>query len=99
MPASGRIELDTANVRNPDAHEGEFVRLRVRDTGAGMDEETLAHLFEPFFSTKGLETGSGLGLASVYGAVTRGGGFVSVSNEVGRGSVFELYFPRYVPQQ
>ncbi len=97
IPSSGKIVLDTANVRNPEAHEGEFVRLRVRDSGSGMDEETLAHLFEPFFTTKGLETGSGLGLASVYGAVTRGGGFVSVSSEVGRGSVFELYFPRYVP--
>ena len=72
------------------------VLLRVADNGVGMDEETRQRIFEPFFSTKG-ERGSGLGLAIVFGAVRHAGGSIDVESRVGRGTTFNLRFPRSVP--
>jgi CheY-like chemotaxis protein len=69
------------------------VRLAVRDTGCGMTDEVRAHLFEPFFSTKGPGEGLGLGLASVYGTVKHAGGCIDVHSAPGAGSVFEIYLP------
>ncbi len=73
---------------------GEYVRLRVADTGHGMDSATMQRIFEPFFTTKGPDRGTGLGLSTIHGIAMSYGGAVSVASEVGRGSTFEVYFPR-----
>jgi len=91
MPGGGVLTIETCNV-----HEGagDFLRLSVSDTGVGMDDRTRQHVFEPFFTTKRLSKGTGLGLSTVYGVVTQAGGHLAVSSEPGRGSVFNLCFPR-----
>jgi PAS domain S-box-containing protein len=94
----GTITLETANCvsgEDDDATPGEYVRLTVRDDGAGMSKEVLAHVFEPFFTTKGAGQGTGLGLATVYGVLEQNHGFVRVSSTPGRGTTFELHLPRY----
>jgi len=73
--------------------------LSVSDDGIGMDKDVLESLFEPFFTTKGVGQGTGLGLATVYGIVQQNKGFVDVKSRVGRGSTFEVYFPRCVPEK
>ena len=72
---------------------GKYVVLTVSDTGVGMDAKTQSHVFEPFFSTKELGKGTGLGLASVYGAVRQSGGWVSFRSQLGHGSSFSIYLP------
>ncbi len=72
---------------------GKYVCLTVEDTGSGMDNTILPHIFEPFFTTKDVSRGTGLGLASTYGIVKAHGGYINVTSEIGKGSVFYLYFP------
>jgi CheY-like chemotaxis protein len=99
MPAGGHLVLETAEVavddeccaRHVGTRPGPYVRLAVRDTGSGMDADTKAHLFEPFFTTK--PQGTGLGLATVYGAVSQNGGFIEVDSETGQGTVVRIYLP------
>jgi signal transduction histidine kinase len=79
MPDGGRITISIENValveeRRLEIPPGDYVRLRVSDTGHGMDANTMDHLFEPFFTTKGLANGTGLGLSIVYGIVKQWGG-------------------------
>lgn len=98
----GTIALETRNVTLslsacasiPEARTGDFVVIRVSDSGAGMTPEVLEHIFDPFFTTKAVGKGTGLGLAMVYGVVKQNGGFLSVTSAEGQGSCFELYFPR-----
>jgi PAS domain S-box-containing protein len=95
----GTIAITTANhvgAESPDAPPGEYVKVTVLDDGAGMSAEVLAQIFEPFFTTKPLGTGTGLGLATVHGAVKQNQGFLRVTSEVGRGTAFEIYLPRHV---
>jgi signal transduction histidine kinase len=102
MPRGGHLTIETANVEldeawcrsRVDCRPGLHVMLLVSDTGVGMDAETQAHLFEPFFTTKAPEHGTGLGLAVVYGAVKQNGAFIEVSSEPGRGTSFQIFFPR-----
>jgi len=72
---------------------GGYVRLEVEDTGSGMPPEVQAHIFEPYFTTKGLHQGSGLGLATVHAIVSQAHGEIVVTSEVGRGTTFQIYLP------
>jgi PAS domain S-box-containing protein len=101
MPEGGRltvsvddVELDeAAAVVNAEGRTGRYALLSVIDTGTGMDEKTRARLFEPFFTTKEQGKGTGLGLSIVYGIVKQSTGYITVSSERGRGTMFLIYLP------
>ena len=94
MPSGGKLVLETRNGDAPDPGIGDFVAVRVTDTGAGMSPEVRQALFEPFFTTKERGKGTGLGLSMVYGLVTQAGGSISVQSEPGEGARFEMRLPR-----
>ncbi|MBJ6802339.1 PocR ligand-binding domain-containing protein [Geomonas propionica] len=102
MPDGGVLSIHTENLHLSqkscqylhDASPGDYVQLVVSDTGMGMSEEVLEHIFEPFYTTKGLGKGTGLGLATVYGIIRQNGGFINVYSEVGHGTSFKIYLPR-----
>ena len=106
MPAGGtlrivteRVEIGDAYVEShPWARPGPHVRLLVADDGAGMDRKTLAHIFEPFYTTKAVGRGTGLGLAIVYGIVKQHGGMIDASSAAGAGTTIEIYLPIVVPR-
>jgi len=87
MPGGGRVTIETANVPGP------FVLISVRDTGDGMDAETSARIFEPFFTPGDQGKGSGLGLATVYATVRQNGGHIEVDSEPGAGTCFKILLP------
>jgi two-component system, cell cycle sensor histidine kinase and response regulator CckA len=100
MPHGGQLKISTSlrTITDVAAQEhavrpGSFVEMTVHDTGRGIDPEMQAHLFEPFFVREQFQRGRGLGLASLYGIVRQGGGFVEVSSKLGVGSVFRISLP------
>ena len=97
MPRGGIIEIETSNCVLEDSESARFephILLLFRDSGTGMDSETLSHIFEPFFTTKEKGKGTGLGLSTAYGIVEQSRGQVRVESEIGRGTTFRIYFPR-----
>ncbi len=101
MPNGGILTIGTAAVtvdeaqakRQRGARSGDFVCLRVNDTGTGMPSHVLSHIYEPFFTTKGAGKGTGLGLATVLEIVQRHSGWIDVRSQVGRGTEFKVYLP------
>jgi PAS domain S-box-containing protein len=101
MPNGGTIVIETQDTvldedfarRHPGTRPGPHVLLAVSDTGCGMDEEQRKHLFEPFYTTKAKEKGTGLGLATVYGIVRQHGAAILLYSEPGKGTTFRIYFP------
>jgi two-component system cell cycle sensor histidine kinase/response regulator CckA len=100
MPAGGNLYLETGNIvisqDTPEAfprRAGKYVKISVKDTGVGMDDNTRRRIFEPFFTTKEMGRGTGLGLATVYGIIKGHGGFIDVFSEEGKGTCFVIYLP------
>ena len=102
MPRGGHLTLESQPVyldqdyagKNPDVTPGHYVMVAVSDTGAGMSPELLEKVFQPFFTTKEVGKGSGLGLSMVYGFIKQSGGHIAVYSEVGHGTAVKMYLPR-----
>ncbi len=102
ISANGKIIIRTGSISvddkfctvHPGMKPGDFIMLAVDDNGSGMDTETQQKIFDPFFSTKAVGEGTGLGLATVHGVVSQNGGFINVYSEPGRGTSFKIYLPR-----
>jgi PAS domain S-box-containing protein len=101
MPRGGKLIIDTGNLEadgayaqtRPGLRSGRYTRLRVSDTGTGMDQATIDRVFEPFFTTKPKGHGTGLGLSTVYGIITQAGGSVQIYSEPGLGTTFTVLIP------
>lgn len=102
----GKVVISTANksftattcTHHEGCREGDYVMLSIRDTGCGMENDVLLNLFEPFYTTKDIGKGTGLGLATVYGIVQQNRGFIVVDSEPDQGSCFAVFLPRYTDQ-
>ncbi len=102
MPKGGRLHIETVAEdldersihRYGDLPPGPYVKLVFRDNGIGIDEDTISHIFEPYFTTKEVGKGTGLGLATVYGIIRQSGGDVEVESVPGKGTTFTILLPR-----
>jgi len=102
MPDGGKLLIETSNIYldedyvalNPDAQAGDYVQLLLSDNGSGMDKKTQDHVFEPFYTTKPKDKGTGLGMSMVYGFIKRFNGFIKIYSEVNVGTTLRLYLPR-----
>jgi PAS domain S-box-containing protein len=102
MESGGKLTIETANAvleedytrRHPGVIPGDYVELRVADTGCGMDSKIMAHIFEPFFTTKEGKKGTGLGLSTVYGIIKQSDGHIAAESRTSEGSMFRVYLPR-----
>ena len=103
MSGGGKLKIKTGNVRTTESMQrgadvmppGSYVMLEISDTGTGIPKDILDRIFEPFFSTKEVGSGTGLGLSTVYGIVRQTDGFVFVDSEIGRGATFRIYLPEH----
>lgn len=101
MPKGGKLKISSSNIVIDDStlqsdkgfSQRHYVLLSVKDNGVGMDKDTLSHIFLPFFTTKELGKGTGLGLATIYGIIKQNNGVIEVESEPGHGSTFKIYFP------
>ncbi|RPI75355.1 MAG: response regulator [Desulfobacteraceae bacterium] len=102
MPKGGRLSISTENITLMETRmigpfsiqPGDFVMIMIADSGSGMSDEIKQHIFEPFFSSKEFGQGTGLGLSTVYGIVQQNQGFIDFQSELGKGSIFKVFFPR-----
>ena len=107
MPHGGTVTITTRNVsvtpERPDPYgvmpQNDYVNVSVRDNGQGMSLDTLSHLYEPFFTTKEVGHGTGLGLSTVYGIIKQSHGYIFVESKLGHGSTFDCYYPRMMAAQ
>jgi CheY-like chemotaxis protein len=100
MPGGGTLLVRTENVtidqdqyRPYHVKAGQYIKIKITDSGVGMDERTQQRIFDPFFTTKEMGRGTGLGLASVYGIVKNHEGFINVTSQIDKGAEFEIYLP------
>jgi two-component system, cell cycle sensor histidine kinase and response regulator CckA len=107
MENSGTLKISTANHTNKKMftqnHDtmppGEYVLIEIEDTGCGISSDIIDRIFEPFFSTKAVGSGTGLGLSTVYGIVKQTGGFIFVDSIVNKGTNFRIFLPRHIPKE
>jgi len=103
MPDGGKLIIETENAhldsaysaKQRDVRPGQYICIAVTDTGVGMSQDTLAKAFEPFFTTKPIGQGTGLGLSMIYGFAQQSEGYAKIYSEVGQGTTFRLYLPRF----
>src|SRR5947208_2409143 len=103
MPDGGKLTIETSNTfldqnycrANPEVMPGQYVLIAVTDNGGGMTKDVLDRAFEPFFSTKTVDAGTGLGLSQVYGFIKQSGGHIKIYSEPGEGTTVNIYLPRY----
>lgn len=102
MEGGGKLSITTENFTNRKAKKmleekmpaGHWILIKVTDTGCGIEKENLEHILEPFFTTKGVGEGTGLGLATVHGIIRQSGGYLDIDTEVGKGTTFLIYLPK-----
>ncbi|MCU0286882.1 MAG: PAS domain S-box protein, partial [Acidobacteria bacterium] len=101
MSDKGKLTIKTENIwvndhmlrEIPDSHTGKFICISIMDTGVGMDQETIKHIYEPFFTTKLIKNATGLGLSFVYGTIKQHNGWINVYSDLAKGTTFKIYLP------